>query len=72
MDDLNFEKQIITPVNTVYVFSEDIGMEFRVSKCATLIMKRGIISRSETMQQHNIEVIKILKMEKDNVVKVML
>ena len=35
-------------------------MEFRVGRCATVIMKRGIISRSEAMQQHNIEVIKYI------------
>lgn len=35
-------------------------MEFRVRRCATVIMKRGIISRSEAMQQHNIEVIKYI------------
>ena len=60
MDDLNCETQINTLVNTVWVFSKDIGMEFRVRRCATVIMKRGIISRSEAMQQHNIEVIKYI------------
>jgi len=45
MDDLKLygknEKQVDTLVNTLCIFSKDIGMEFRISKCAVLIMKRG-------------------------------
>ena len=45
MDDLKLygknEKQVDTLVNTVRVFSKDIGMKFQISKCAVLIMKRG-------------------------------
>ena len=45
MDDLKLygknEKQVDTLVNTVRNFSKDIGMEFGISKCAVLIMKRG-------------------------------
>ena len=62
MDDLKLygqnEKQIDTLVNTVQIFSEDIGMEFWISKCATLIMKRGIISKNEGIQLTNDEFIK--------------
>ena len=51
MDDLKLydqnKKQIDIPVNIVRMFSKDIRMEFEISTCATLIMKRGIISRSE-------------------------
>ena len=45
MDDLKLygknEKQVDNLVNTVRIFSRDIGMEFGISKCAVLIMKRG-------------------------------
>ena len=51
MDYLKFygqnEKQIDTLVNTVRIFSEDIGIEFMINECATLIIKRVIISKSE-------------------------
>ena len=53
MDDLKSHsqngKQFETLVNAGKRFIKDIRMRFTISKCATLIMKRGIISRSETM-----------------------
>ena len=62
MDDLKLyrkdKKQIDTLVNTVRIFSEDTGMKFGISKCATLKMKRGIISKSEGMRTPNDELIK--------------
>ena len=62
MDDLKLykqtEKQIDALVNTVRIFSEDIGMEFRISKHATLTMKRGIISKSSGTHLPNEEFIK--------------
>ena len=33
--------QIDSLVNTVYTFSEDIGMEFGIKKCGVLVLKRG-------------------------------
>ena len=39
--------QIDSLVNTVRIFSEDIKMEFRLSKCGILIMKRGKVVKSE-------------------------
>ena len=41
------EDQIDSLVNTVRIFSEDIKMEFRLSKCGVLIMKRGKVVKSE-------------------------
>ena len=45
MDDLKLsgrnEKQIDTLINTVRIFSSDIGMQFGIDKCAVLVMKRG-------------------------------
>ena len=62
MDDLKLygqnEKQVDSLVNTVRIFSKDIGMEFGISKCAVLIMKRGVLSRSEGIQLPNDELIK--------------
>ena len=51
MDDLKlFAKnvdQIDSLVNTVRLFSEDIKMEFGLSKCGVLIMKRGKVVESD-------------------------
>ena len=45
MDDLKVfaknEKDLESLIQTVRIFSEDIGMEFGLDKCAILIMKRG-------------------------------
>ena len=45
MDDLKLygrnEKQIDTLINTVRIFSIDIGMQFGIDKCTVLVMKRG-------------------------------
>ena len=35
------KKQVDTLVNTVHIFSKDIGVEFGISKYAVLIMKWG-------------------------------
>ena len=45
-------------INTRQIFSEDIDMESGISKCATLIIKWGIISRSKGIQLPNYKVIK--------------
>ena len=42
------------------IFSEDIRMEPGIGKCAILIMERGIISRCESIQLPNNEVMKNL------------
>ena len=51
MDDLklfaNNVDQIDSLVNTVRIFSEDIKMEFGLSKCGVLIMKRGKVVESD-------------------------
>ena len=41
------KKEIHTLINTVQIFSKDIEIQFRISRRATLIIKRGNISRSE-------------------------
>ena len=62
MDDLKLygknENQIDTLVNTVRVFSDDIRMEFGISKCAILIMKRGKIVNSDGIVMPGNEIVK--------------
>ena len=46
MDDVKLfgknEKELETQIQTVRIFSQDIGMEFGIEKCAMLVMKSGI------------------------------
>ena len=50
MDDLKLhsrsEKRLDLLVQTVRVFSEDIGMEFYIEKCAMLVTEKGKIVKS--------------------------
>ena len=50
MDDLKLysrsEKGLNSLVQTVRVFSEDVGMEFGTKKCAMLVMEKGKIVKS--------------------------
>ena len=48
-------------VQTVHVFSEDIGMEFGTEKCATLVMKKGKIVKSVGIELPDGQVIKSLQ-----------
>ena len=65
MDDLKLfaknENGIDSLVQTVRVFSEDIGMEFGTDKCALLVIKRGKKVTSEGIELPNNEEIKSLK-----------
>ena len=49
VDDLKIfaksENQIDPLLNTVYMFSEDIGMEFGIKKCGILTLKRGKVDK---------------------------
>ena len=67
MDDLKLlsksEEQMDTLVRTVYVLSNDIGMEFGMKKCETLTMKRWKVVRCEGIKLPNSEVIKEVKKE---------
>ena len=51
MDDLklygNDERQIDSLINTVRVFSDDIGMEFGLKKCGVVVMKRGKVVKHD-------------------------
>ena len=65
MDDLKLygkdEKQIDTLFNTVRVFSNDIRMDFGISKCAT--MKRGKIVKCDGIVMPGNEIMKGLEEE---------
>ena len=51
MDDLKLfaknKNQIDSLVQTVYIFSEDIGMQFGIKKCGVLIMERRRVIRTD-------------------------
>ena len=51
MDDLKLyaknEKELHSLVQTVKVFSKDIGMDFGIEKCSMLIMKRRKKTKSD-------------------------
>ena len=48
-------------VQTVHVFSEDIGMEFGIEKCATLVIEKGKIVKSVGIELPDGKVIKSLQ-----------
>ena len=65
MDDLKLysksEKALDPFIQTVRIFSEDIGMQFGMDKCAMLVMKKGKIVKSDGIQLANDKVIKLLE-----------
>ena len=65
MDDLKLyrqsEKGLDSLVQTVHVFSEDVGMEFGIEKCAMLVMEKGKIVKSVGIEWPNGKVIKSLQ-----------
>ena len=48
-------------VQTVRVFSEDIGMEFGIEKCAMLVIEKGKIVKSVGIELPDRKVIKSLQ-----------
>ena len=65
MDDLKLysrsEKRLDSLVQTVCVFSEDIGMEFGIKKCAMLVMEKEKIVKSVGIELPDSKVIKSLQ-----------
>ena len=65
VDDLKLysrnEKVLDLIVQTVHVFSEDIGMEFGIEKCAMLVMEKGKIVKSVSIELPGGKVIKSLQ-----------
>ena len=64
MDDLNLysrsDKRLDSLVQTVHVFSKDIGMEFVIEKCAMLVMEKGKLVKSVGIELPDGKVIKSL------------
>ena len=64
MDDLKHfaknEKDLETQINTVRIYSRDIGMEFGIEKCAMLVMKSGKRHLTDGMELPNKDKIKTL------------
>ena len=67
MDDLKLysksEKAPDSLIQTVRMFSKDIGMQFGIDKFAVLVMKKGEIMKSDGIQFPNDKVIKSLEGE---------
>ena len=55
------EKGLYSLVKTVRVFSEDIGMEFGIEKCAMLVIEKGKIVKSVGIEVPDGKVIKSLQ-----------
>ena len=64
MDDLKLysrSEKGLDLVQTVHVFSEDIGMEFGIEKCAMLVMEKRKIVKSVGIELPDSKVIKLLQ-----------
>ena len=59
MDDLKlFEKsddQVDSLVQTLFIFSEDIGLEFGLNKCGVVILKKGKLVKFDGVHLPNQE-----------------
>ena len=64
MDDVKLfaknEKGLETLIHAVRIYSQDIGMEFGIEKCAMLVMKRGKRHMTDGMEQPNYDKIRTL------------
>ena len=65
MDDLKLysrsEKGLDSLIQTVRIFSEDIGMDFGIEKCAMLVTEKGKIVKSVGKELPDGKVIKLLQ-----------
>ena len=50
--------EIESPVSTVWLISQDIGMEFGIKKCGVVVLKRGSLYKSEGIKLINGQTIK--------------
>ena len=57
MDDIKLiaknEKELETLIHAVRIYSQDIGMEFGIEKCAMLVMKSSIRHLTDGMELSN-------------------
>ena len=49
---------MVSLIQTVRIFSDDIGMEFGINNCATLALKRGKITKFGGISLHMMELMK--------------
>ena len=65
MDDLKIYRKNGREINalasTVEIFSTDIGLDFWIKKCGTLILKRGKVVRSDGIELPSGEKLRRLK-----------
>ena len=65
MDDLKLysrnENELDSLVQTIHIFSKDIGMEFDIEKCAMLVIEKGKIVKSVGIEVPDGKVIKSLQ-----------
>ena len=74
MDDLKLhicnEKELHSLVQTIRIFSKDIGMEFGIEKCAMLVIEKGKIVKSVGIELPHGKVIdSIEKVKVKNILK---
>ena len=64
MDDIKLfaknEKELETLIHTVRIYSENIGIEFSIEKCAMLVMKSGKQHRTDGIELPNQDKIRTL------------
>ena len=60
------EKQLETMVQTIRIYSQDIGMEFGIEKCAMLVIKRGEKKLMNGIQLPNQDTIKSVDENESN------
>ena len=70
MDDIKLfaenEKELDTQIHAVRIYSQDIGMEFGIEKCAILAMKSGKRHLTDGMEQPNQDKIRTLGEKETN------
>ena len=64
MDDIKLfakkKKELETLIHTIRIYSQDIGMEFGIEKCAQLVMKSGKQHLTDRIEQPNQDKIRTL------------
>ena len=60
------EEELETQIHTVRIYSQDIGMEFGIEKCALLVMKSGKRHLTDGIEQPNQDKIRTLAENETN------
>ena len=64
MDDIKLfaknEKELETLIHAVWIYSQNIGMEFGIEKCAMIVMKSGKRHMTDEMELPNQDKIRML------------